>query len=635
MKVEETPACSPPTGLSVDDITATTADLHWDAVSGASGFNWEIVPEGNGQGNGVVASGTTTGDGSADPDVDDAGTLTSSTSYDLYVKTDCGSSGTSTWSVPVTFTTLPSCGDNFYDSGGDSNDYADGEDITYKICPQNAGDKVTVTFTQFSSENSGSSGCWDGMTVYDGDDTSAPVISSPGGSTDMWCFDRNDSPPVGTGDLKGMVITSTHTSGCLTFVWHSDGSGTRAGWEAAISCSSTPPSCPPSGVVVVPASSTAVTADRSCWDTDWMHFWNDGSAQIVLSVKRGSGAVISAESVTVDPDGTTDAFWGANDNDGFPQVSGAPGGGFMRRKWNVDAATQPSSDVGVRFYYTQAELDAVNTEITGQGGTAITNNQLNFYKVLSTSSVQDPFNVNNGGSGGGLGIDDIELIEHGSTPGIDTWVDGTFGGEKYAEYMVAGFSGGGGGGASNGASLPIDQISFSGYAGKDANILEWTTLSEINLSMFYVERSISGKEWTKIDKVEAVGDSYLQQNYKVVDKKPLTKALYRLKIEDKNGKFSISKVISIERKESGLKLNAVYPNPNDGNFVVSLTSEPNMEGTMTLVNALGVKVFSKELNEKGGSTIEKINVSNLPVGIYTLLLEQNDKIITKRVMINR
>ncbi|HEB62714.1 MAG TPA: T9SS type A sorting domain-containing protein [Bacteroidetes bacterium] len=97
----------------------------------------------------------------------------------------------------------------------------------------------------------------------------------------------------------------------------------------------------------------------------------------------------------------------------------------------------------------------------------------------------------------------------------------------------------------------------------------------------------------------------------------------------------MSKVISIERKDAELKLNAVYPNPNDGNFVVNLTSMPNEDGKIILVNALGVKVFTKELNAQGGRTIEKINVSHLPTGIYTLLLEQNDEIITKRVMIDR
>ncbi len=525
--------------------------------------------------------------------------------------------------------TVTYCGGTFLDSGGDSNDYGNSEDITYKICPQNAGDVVTVTFTQFSSENS-FSGCYDGMTVYDGDDTSAPVISSPGGSIDMWCFDRDENPPRGTGDLQGMVITSTHSSGCLTFVWHSDGSVAREGWQAMVSCSSSPPACPPSGLTVVPASANSVTANRSCWDNDWMHFWDSGSNQIVLSVKRGSGAVIGDGFVSVEAGGGTDAFWADNDPDGFPDVI-APntGAAFMKRKWNVSSATQPSSDVGVRFYYTTDEFNAVNTEITSHGGTALTStSQLNFYKVLNG---EDPWNL----SPGGVDSAHVELQTSGATAGINTFVDGAFAGEHYAEFLVAGFSGGGGGGASNGANLPLELLSFSGYADKDANVLKWTTVTESNTAMYYVEKSVSGAGWTLIAMVEAAGDSYTKKDYQAIDKEPVSKAYYRLRMMDKDGKYLISKVISIERKESGLKLNAVYPNPNDGKFVVNLTSEPNKEGKIVLVNALGVKVFSKELNIKGGRTIEKIDVSQLPTGVYTLLLEQNDEIITKRIMINK
>ncbi|HHH53501.1 MAG TPA: T9SS type A sorting domain-containing protein, partial [Bacteroidetes bacterium] len=187
----------------------------------------------------------------------------------------------------------------------------------------------------------------------------------------------------------------------------------------------------------------------------------------------------------------------------------------------------------------------------------------------------------------------------------------------------------------NSIGLPINMEKFKGYADKDANILNWSTLTESNTSMFYVERSESGKEWTSIAKVEAAGDSYMKKDYQAIDRKPLSKAFYRLRMTDKDGRYSMSKVISIERKEAGLKLNAVFPNPNDGNFVVNLTSLPDSDGQMVLVNALGVKVYTKSLSKKGGTYIEKINVNHLPDGIYTLLIEQNNTVITKRVAISK
>ena len=41
---------------------------------------------------------------------------------------------------------------------------------------------------------------------------------------------------MGTGDLQGQSISSTDPSGALTFVFTSDGSVTREGWEATVTC---------------------------------------------------------------------------------------------------------------------------------------------------------------------------------------------------------------------------------------------------------------------------------------------------------------------------------------------------------------------------------------------------------------
>ncbi|WP_418513491.1 choice-of-anchor J domain-containing protein [Corallibacter sp.] len=130
----------------------------------------------------------------------------------------------------------PACGGNFYDSGAISSDYSSNEDITTTICPDVPGDAVNVTFTFFSAEDNSFGGtCYDGLTIYNGADTSAPTINPTTGT--IWCWDRDDTTPSGTGDLQGMTISSTDASGCLTFVFTSDGSSTREGWEATVGCS--------------------------------------------------------------------------------------------------------------------------------------------------------------------------------------------------------------------------------------------------------------------------------------------------------------------------------------------------------------------------------------------------------------
>ena len=51
------PSCENPSA-TMSAITQTTATATWDAANGAASYDWEVVPTGNAQGAGVVASGS-------------------------------------------------------------------------------------------------------------------------------------------------------------------------------------------------------------------------------------------------------------------------------------------------------------------------------------------------------------------------------------------------------------------------------------------------------------------------------------------------------------------------------------------------------------------------------------------------
>jgi gliding motility-associated-like protein len=111
--------------------------------------------------------------------------------------------------------TISTCTGTFYDNGGTGN-YTASTDLTFTICPAIAGSKIKCTFTSFNVEAS-----YDRLTIYDGPNTSSPSMGT---------YDNN-------APLSGIVqATTSNSSGCLTFVFHSDGSVQYAGWEASISC---------------------------------------------------------------------------------------------------------------------------------------------------------------------------------------------------------------------------------------------------------------------------------------------------------------------------------------------------------------------------------------------------------------
>ena len=92
--IEEIPACPAPTGLTATVITNNSANIGW---SGATTVEIDYGTPGHPAGTGTILSGVT-----ANPYT--LGGLTSQTSYDVYVRQDCG--GTfSTWAGPISFTT--------------------------------------------------------------------------------------------------------------------------------------------------------------------------------------------------------------------------------------------------------------------------------------------------------------------------------------------------------------------------------------------------------------------------------------------------------------------------------------------------------------------------------------------------
>jgi gliding motility-associated-like protein len=109
------------------------------------------------------------------------------------------------------------------DGGNYTYCYNDNENTTFTYCPDNPGDGLTYMSISF---NSGSTETFfDDITVYDGQDATAPVIGTY------------------EGDLSGLVFTATNPTGCITMVLSSDGSvscssGSQTPWDYDVSCGS-------------------------------------------------------------------------------------------------------------------------------------------------------------------------------------------------------------------------------------------------------------------------------------------------------------------------------------------------------------------------------------------------------------
>jgi len=113
--------------------------------------------------------------------------------------------------------TITSCNVLFYDSGGEGNNYSDGEVYTLTITPDTEQSWIRVEFIDFNVEDEASCN-YDYLKIYNGSDANAPLIGT-------WC--GTDSP--------GTIIADNE-EGSLTFYFFSDQNVTKSGWKALVRC---------------------------------------------------------------------------------------------------------------------------------------------------------------------------------------------------------------------------------------------------------------------------------------------------------------------------------------------------------------------------------------------------------------
>lgn len=111
--------------------------------------------------------------------------------------------------------TITACSGTFYDAGGEFANYADNESYIITICPEEIGQRTRLDFQEFSTQLN-----TDFLTIYDGDDVSAPSLG---------VYSGTQSPGL-------LIATFDNLTGCLTIEFTSNSTDNEIGWAANISC---------------------------------------------------------------------------------------------------------------------------------------------------------------------------------------------------------------------------------------------------------------------------------------------------------------------------------------------------------------------------------------------------------------
>lgn len=182
------------------------------------------------------------------------------------------------------------------------------------------------------------------------------------------------------------------------------------------------------------------------------------------------------------------------------------------------------------------------------------------------------------------------------------------------------------------AVVPLTLVNFNAAIINCTPLLSWTTETEINTDRFEIERgNIDGTNWEKIGNVASSGYSNTTVVYNFEDKNlnsVADKVLYRLKMIDKDGRFTYSTILPVLVNCKAVSI-LVYPNPvQNGKLYVSLIGISG-KSEATLLSTSGQLVLKSSLH----NGTNELNVSAVTSGIYILQIK-DEKGFNKNVKVN-
>ncbi|MBP7262084.1 MAG: hypothetical protein KBB37_12445, partial [Bacteroidia bacterium] len=143
--------------------------------------------------------------------------------------------------------------------------------------------------------------------------------------------------------------------------------------------------------------------------------------------------------------------------------------------------------------------------------------------------------------------------------------------------------------------LPIVLVDFDGSNVGNANVLNWTTATELNNDYFTIERSLDGKSYEEIGTVAGAGQSSTLLNYEYTDAQPyLGTNYYRLKQTDYNGAFDYSNVISI-KVNGNFEMGYPYPNPVVNNVSMNILSANSGITYLRIFDMTGREMYAEKI----------------------------------------
>jgi hypothetical protein len=319
-------------------------------------------------------------------------------------------------------------------------------------------------------------------------------------------------------------------------------------------------------------------------------------------------------------------FFVRRDNTGDAPVFGDPiantadfpGLGILKGGFGIPFLNGWAEEPGkTNFYFcSQAQASTTNASRTYNDGVAyeifrvpITAGNFANLEFVADQVVQDPYYITLSRNTAGIG-GEANMTASGSLapPGTHVFYGGTLLKEGNVFIQRPGL-------------LPVDFLSF--YAMKSGNDakLSWSVAGDETNSHFEVLRSVNGRNFTSVQRVNALGNGSTNNSYEAIDinlsKLNSREVFYQIAQFDKDGTKTLSPVRKLSVDGLGKSVTA-FPNPARTSTKVVVDAPEAGKGSLIMRDATGRQVQVMNAQFFKGINQFDMNVANLPSGEYNI-----------------
>ncbi len=178
--------------------------------------------------------------------------------------------------------------------------------------------------------------------------------------------------------------------------------------------------------------------------------------------------------------------------------------------------------------------------------------------------------------------------------------------------------------------LPLHLTTFTATYQNKQSVLHWLSTNETNTTTFTIERRCNGSSFSQVGEVTAKGSG--NNNYGFTDAYTGEDGIlyYRLKMIDKDGSFSYSKVVNINFGNS--KSFSIVPNPAK-DFATINFNKTVVKAKIEVYDITGKQVITQLLS--GSTSTYKLNTQFLKSGLYVIKVNTTTGNYNEKLLINK